>query len=515
QEENRDGSGSGDLERFRLNCTAHLGTDRRILPLASDSLRLSPEDLGGTEGRRFRMFSIDGGHTPGHVLNDLALAEAVLDERGFVVVDDFYNPAWPGVNEGIHRYWFSGGRLRPFAYGGNKLFLCRPGAWEFWYGEASRMAPHATRRRIVRLVGTPALQFELEPPSQAFRLRAETVPSSQERFSLQTAILSREPNVLAFMSDAWGACVRFADGSTSLDALCRSVGPGGHLFLTVAWSLLDHDAWGSKLAEMKRVLEAHPGVTLIFLCNEPDELGIPRRHGFGAELVPHNALVDDAILGIAGDDRPFDAIYNARFAPFKRHELASRVPRLALVYGDSPELRPRWALVREQLPGAQYLSGDPFAGTHRPFSLAQIAASLNQAKVGLCLSAVEGGMFASIEYLLCGLPVVSTPSRGGRDLFFDDRYCLVAEPEPRAIADAVARLIARDVPREEIRSATLERMVPFRRRLVELVDGIRQAAGKQPEGEGLLRRLMTSPWHIWTWRGLAALDAHYQRGEAA
>lgn len=35
---------------------------------------------------------------------------------------------------------------------------------------------------------------------------------------------------------------------------------------------------------------------------------------------------------------------------------------------------------------------------------------LNQCRLGLCLSAVEGPMYASIEYLLAGLPVVSTES---------------------------------------------------------------------------------------------------------
>ncbi|WP_164127899.1 glycosyltransferase, partial [Stenotrophomonas maltophilia] len=53
----------------------------------------------------------------------------------------------------------------------------------------------------------------------------------------------------------------------------------------------------------------------------------------------------------------------------------------------------------------------------------------NQAAVGLCLSAVEGAMCASMEYLMAGLPVVSTPSVGGRDVYFDPDYCIIAEPE--------------------------------------------------------------------------------------
>ena len=44
---------------------------------------------------------------------------------------------------------------------------------------------------------------------------------------------------------------------------------------------------------------------------------------------------------------------------------------------------------------------------------------LNQCKVGIILSEVEGANYASIQYLLAGLPVVSTKSKGGRDVFFD------------------------------------------------------------------------------------------------
>jgi glycosyltransferase involved in cell wall biosynthesis len=44
---------------------------------------------------------------------------------------------------------------------------------------------------------------------------------------------------------------------------------------------------------------------------------------------------------------------------------------------------------------------------------------LARAVVGLCLSTVEGSNYASMEYMLAGLPIVSTPSIGGREVYFD------------------------------------------------------------------------------------------------
>ncbi len=71
--------------------------------------------------------------------------------------------------------------------------------------------------------------------------------------------------------------------------------------------------------------------------------------------------------------------------------------------------------VRAALPHATF--------THDPPTLYlnswEVARKLNACRVGMCLSETEGAMFAAVEYLLCGLPVVSTPSQGGRDVWFD------------------------------------------------------------------------------------------------
>ena len=133
-----------------------------------DTLRLGPAAIL-CEGRRsFRLFSIDGGHTTAHVGNDLDLVEPALHPQGVVAIDDFYNPAWPGVNEGVHRYWFSGGRLRPFAYGAGKLFVCPPAAWEFYYATMAETIPLALQHKRVTLANTPCLQLELPLPATVF-----------------------------------------------------------------------------------------------------------------------------------------------------------------------------------------------------------------------------------------------------------------------------------------------------------------------------------------------------------
>jgi len=106
-----------------------------------------------------------------------------------------------------------------------------------------------------------------------------------------------------------------------------------------------------------------------------------------------------------------------------------------------------------------------------------VARYCNRAHVGLCLSAVEGAMFASIEYLLCGLPVVSTINRGGRDFFFDPEFCITVPPDPAAVAKAVEELSRRKISPEYIREKTLQKVMHERNKFLEFVQAIYEHEG--------------------------------------
>jgi uncharacterized protein (TIGR01627 family) len=106
-----------------------------------------------------------------------------------------------------------------------------------------------------------------------------------------------------------------------------------------------------------------------------------------------------------------------------------------------------------------------------------VNAALNRAAVGLCLSDVEGANYASVEYMLAGLPVVSTPSVGGREVYFDHEFCIICDPNPEAVRDAVQRLKARQIPRDYVRARTLAKFEPERRRFLSLIDDLSERLG--------------------------------------
>ena len=130
----------------------------------------------------------------------------------------------------------------------------------------------------------------------------------------------------------------------------------------------------------------------------------------------------------------------------------------------------------------------------RPLAPAEVNVVLNRARVGLCLSAAEGAMFASMEYMLAGLPVVSTPNLGGRDFFFDPDYCLTVPANAGAVRAAVESLVARNIPASYIRSRTLARAERERGHFIELLRqaGRHRAPSVGREGPGrFLRRLLS------------------------
>ena len=249
--------------------------------------------------------------------------------------------------------------------------------------------------------------------------------------------------------------------------------------------------WAWELPEVARpIISAatdyvakHPLHRLAFLCNTASQEPPFAEAGWPAAVLNSNIFCNDAQFRPLAEVAPrYDAIYNARLAPMKRHELAAEIENLCLVYfyalcdGSVAAFHAEHARLRAAMPKATFLNRlTPEGCDHYPASTVNIA--MNQARVGLCLSAVEGQMRASMEYMMAGLPIVSTPSIGGRDYFFDDEYCATVHADPRSIREAVAAMAARCIPRDHIRARTLARVERERSRFVDFVQNIIERRG--------------------------------------
>ena len=227
----------------------------------------------------------------------------------------------------------------------------------------------------------------------------------------------------------------------------------------------------------------HPHHRLIFLCNTPEEVALLQEQGEAASFLNKTLTVPEAIFRpIEGTPVEFDAIYNAQLAPWKRHELSLGIERCAFMFYRDASGRQEFeaalfARHARLAPGHVFLNATDGHGVPVRLPPADVNRQLARAAVGLCLSAREGAMFASTEYLLAGLPIVSTPSAGGRHIHFDPDYCLTVPPDPRLVAEAVAAMKARGIPRGHIRERVLQRLDRDRTRFIDLINRVLAASG--------------------------------------
>ena len=189
-------------------------------------------------------------------------------------------------------------------------------------------------------------------------------------------------------------------------------GRQAHLIVRLAW-----ESTAESIDRLRQTVShftaLRPNLSFVVMAESDEAETGYRAAGLDAFVCNANAFTDERLFYPTPRPRKaFDAVYNARLVPFKQHWLAARTRRLAL-------------------------------------------------------SAVEGAMAATSEYLLAGLPVVTIPSRGGRAEFFSPDYVATVAPDPQAVAEAVERFKTAPPDPVMIRSRTLERMATHRARLLE------------------------------------------------
>ena len=255
---------------------------------------------------------------------------------------------------------------------------------------------------------------------------------------------------------------------------------GGTIVLQLGWTHELPEVAEPDKALLKTAREKFPEWRFIVLANTPAEAEVFKDVA-ECFFINQNAFLDPARYPLAKKSRRFDAVYVARITPFKRHYLASRVENLLLIGDHSSKEENHFIDTMNLFPKAKYI---------RKVNSWLIGWKIREARCGLALSAAEGAMFVSGEYLLCGLPIVNTRNRGGRDLLMPEFAMRYAEDTPGSVAENVQYFADNPIDPAEIRAAFLKAAAPHRERLQELVNSI---AGKRvplPHKLGVRCRLL-------------------------
>lgn len=215
-------------------------------------------------------------------------------------------------------------------------------------------------------------------------------------------------------------------------------------------------------------------IKFALLCNtQQEERNIRFLKWFGLHIIycNQNCFIDYNIYTIQNERKKiYDALYNARMSSWKNHYLAANIDHIALIgYGmDNKAYVKKLNKILKKITWLNFEDGD-----YKFLAPSEIVDSINQSYCTLALSDLEGAMYASGESLLCGVPVVSIKSKGGRDVFFDETNSIIVEKCEESISQAVTEIKLSDrYVAKKIRKETIDKFKSHLNRYFVLINSL-------------------------------------------
>lgn len=206
----------------------------------------------------------------------------------------------------------------------------------------------------------------------------------------------------------------------------------------------------------------------IILCNESFAVRELRILGFNAIFCHHNMILDyENIYQILDVEKTFDAVCSTRGMKYKRNYLFKGIPNIAIIQHGANEFKwvgyePKW--INEYFVDSKTVNK-----------------ITNESHCGIIVSAKEGGNLSTTQYLLAGIPVISTPNEGGRDHYLNNENSIRVSADKQCIKEAVEEAKSRDWDREAIRRGAIEIIDKDRRIFMDIMESI---ASKYDEVKG-------------------------------
>ena len=176
-------------------------------------------------------------------------------------------------------------------------------------------------------------------------------------------------------------------------------------------------------------------------------------------LASHNAFINENIYNINNNiEKKYDLVINSCFENYKRRHLANKIDNVIHIgyfqsdngYIPSNGICPNFKNNIRSKDNYERLTNDECINYY------------NQSKIGGIFSEVEGSCFSSGEYLLCGLPVLSTKCSGGRQHWYNEKNSIICNPNENDIYNgyllAFKKLKNGEFNPDEIRQMHLDEM---------------------------------------------------------
>lgn len=134
-------------------------------------------------------------------------------------------------------------------------------------------------------------------------------------------------------------------------------------------------------------------------------------------------------------EKIYDGTYIAQNAPLKRINLIEKIEKISLI--TSKMDRNEFLRLKSQNPTIKvhnFLNADE---NYKKLNVKDIFEILTRSRCGIILSPYEAQCRAVAEYLLAGLPVLTTPSIGGRERFLTPSNSVICDPSETGIKNAL------------------------------------------------------------------------------
>jgi hypothetical protein len=271
-------------------------------------------------------------------------------------------------------------------------------------------------------------------------------------------------------------------GLPALQSLLKVPGPRCVWLLVQVTVNLDQTGCLKRLLRWKNKLEKdQPRLRLFFLTASEHDCVRLHSAGIPAEWIHHDTFTDPgAFHPLKKVKKHFDVICDARLPVLEHRELTAKIAGLGLVMFSSPDA---WGKGKSQAVQwhmeEAFWASDLFLTDHEALGAREFNAIINQGRVGLCLTEEKGGASLAIQYLLAGIPVVTTQDcRMDKD-FLDPEFVLTVAASPGALAAGVDEMKRRNLCPELIHRKTSGRLDAHQRRFHGVLGRIK--AGKEKD----------------------------------
>ena len=196
-----------------------------------------------------------------------------------------------------------------------------------------------------------------------------------------------------------------------------------YIFVSVPWIMYKHDY--EKMLDLLFTFNKSNRANIFIECSDLDAILWAHEYGFKYLFCNNNAWIDYNLFRDLKDlkdlriEKKYDMIMNCRSQNVKRPYFAKHIDNLAFIKN-----KPCVFNTDFDHTTLKYTYTNDRVLTHE-----EIALLCNESHCGGIFSQEEGCCYASSEYILCGIPVISTPSRGGRDVWYTKDNSIIVENE--------------------------------------------------------------------------------------